>query len=316
VVPAWFESETSNGERFVRDKTGNIIGRMPTGFTCFDQCYWPLSKPDGLDDYEPLAERIAQVIWGALPSAPFDEPMTDQHLERIGQAARTLFETSEHAIVLPLGCNLFEMGQFLFGMENFYLYLASEKKKVCAFLDRLTDHHLEFLGRILPKIRGYVQILVVGDDLGMQSGPQISRRMYRDIFLERHKRIYEYAKSVSGAHLMLHSCGGIYPLIPDLIEAGVEILNPVQTTACNMDPARLKREFGKDLTFWGGGCDTQGLLATGTPQQIREDVRRRLDVFMPGGGYVWNQIHNMLADVPPENIEAVLDAAYEFGTYR
>ena len=115
---------------------------------------------------------------------------------------------------------------------------------------------------------------------------------------------------------MLHSCGGIYPLISDLIEAGVEILNPVQTTACNMDAPRLKREFGKDLTFWGGGCDTQGLLATGTPHQIREDVRRRLDVFMPGGGYVWNQIHNMLADVPPENIEAVLDAAYEFGAYR
>jgi uroporphyrinogen decarboxylase len=171
------------------------------------------------------------------------------------------------------------------------------------------------LRRLLPALKGYVQVLVVGDDLGMQSGPQLSPAMYREIFLGRHKRIYEYARKLSGAHLFMHNCGGVYQLIPSLIEAGVEILNPVQTSAKCMEPERLKKEFGRDITFWGGGCDTQGTLINGTPEQVREDVRRRLDVFMPGGGYVWNQVHNVLADVPPANVVAMLDAAYEFGEY-
>jgi uroporphyrinogen decarboxylase len=193
--------------------------------------------------------------------------------------------------------------------------MGSEKRKLARFLDCLTEVHIEKLSRLLPHLRGWVQILVVGDDLGMQSGPQMSRDMYRELFLPRHKRIYRYAKEQSGAHIFLHCCGGVYQLIPDLIEAGVEILNPVQTSARHMEPERLKREFGRDLTFWGGGCDTQHVLAYGTPEEVRKDVRRRLETFMPGGGYVWNQVHNVMADVPPENVVAMLDAAYEFGRY-
>jgi uroporphyrinogen decarboxylase len=258
---------------------------------------------------------MSQVTWNAIGAPPWDRPATDTRLEEIGRAARHLHDTTEYAISLAVGCSLFETCQFLFGMENLYLYLASEKPKLGRFLDRLTELHLENLSRILPKVRGSVDILVVGDDLGMQSGPQMSRATYRELFLPRHKRIYNYAREASGAHIFLHCCGGVYQLIPDLIEAGVEILNPVQTGARHMEPERLKREFGRDLTFWGGGCDTQGLLASGTPAEVRGDVRRRLEIFMPGGGYVWNQVHNVMADVPPENVVAMLEAAHEFGCY-
>jgi uroporphyrinogen decarboxylase len=168
---------------------------------------------------------------------------------------------------------------------------------------------------LLPKLKGYVQVLVVGDDLGMQSGPQLSPASYRELFQPRHKKIYNRAKELSGAYIFMHNCGGVYQLIPDLIDAGVDILNPVQTSAKYMVPERLKSEFGKDLTFWGGGCDTQGVLINGTPAEVREDVRRRLEIWMPGGGVVWNQVHNVLADVPPENVDAMLTAAYEFGKY-
>jgi uroporphyrinogen decarboxylase len=200
-------------------------------------------------------------------------------------------------------------------MENTYLYMAGEKRKFAYFLDRLTELHLETLHRVLPLLRGSVDVVVLGDDLGMQSGPQMSRSMYRELFFPRHQRIYRCAKELSGAAIFLHCCGGVYPLIGDLIEAGVEILNPVQTSAGGMDPARLKREFGRDITFWGGGCDTQKVLPCGTPEEVREDVRRRLDIFMPGGGFVFAPVHNIMADVPPENVVAMLDAAREFGCY-
>ena len=315
LAPAWFHPEHHDGGLLVRDAAGTLIGRMPASSYYIDQCFWPLSGPDGLDHFEPLAEKMDQVTWCAIPASPWDTPVTEERANQIGVVAKRLCETTDYAISLSIGGNLFETCQFLFGMENTYLYMASEKRKLAYFLDRLTEYHIEKFGRILPKIRGYVQIVVVGDDLGMQSGPQMSRQTYRELFLPRHKRLYSYVKQQSGAHIFLHCCGGVYQLIPDLIEAGVEILNPVQTSARNMEPERLKREFGRDLTFWGGGCDTQHLLAHGTPSQVREDVRRRIEVFMPGGGYVWNQVHNVLADVPPENVVAMLDAAREFGKY-
>ncbi|HTT66063.1 MAG TPA: uroporphyrinogen decarboxylase family protein [Bryobacteraceae bacterium] len=315
LAPGWFRPERRGGDLLVRDAGGTLIGHMPAGSLYIDQCFWPLSGPNGLDNFEPLTEKLDQVTWCAIAAPPWDAPLTSDRADRIAAAAKHLYETTDYAISLSIGGNLFESCQFLFGMENTYLYLASEKHKLAYFLDRLTEFHIEKFSRILPKIRGHVQIVVVGDDLGMQSGPQMSRQTYRELFLPRHKRIYQYVKQESGAHLFLHCCGGVYPLIPDLIEAGVEILNPVQTGARNMEPERLKREFGRDITFWGGGCDTQHLLARGTPEQVRADVRRRLETFMPGGGYVWNQTHNVLADVPPENIVALLDAAWEFGRY-
>jgi uroporphyrinogen decarboxylase len=139
--------------------------------------------------------------------------------------------------------------------------------------------------------------------------------MYREFIKPCHTALYQYAREHSDAAVFLHSCGLIYNLIPDLIEAGVQILNPVQTSAADMDPKRLKEEFGDKLVFWGGGCDTQTVLPTATPDQVREHVRERMEIFKPGGGFVFNQIHNVQADAPPENVVAMLDAAYEFAAY-
>jgi uroporphyrinogen decarboxylase len=313
VAPGWFRAERGDGGLICRDAAGTVIGRMPAGALYIDQAIWPLSGPDGLDHYEPLPEKMAQVIWAALPVTPFDWPLTGERLDEIARIARQYHEATDRAVSVAVGCNLLEWSQFLFGMENTFLYMAGEKRKFAAFLDRLAELHLENLARLLPRLRGSIDILVVGDDLGMQNGPQMSRATYRELFLPRHRRMYEYAKRESGAHLFMHNCGGIYELIPDLIEAGVEIFNPVQTSARRMEPERLKREFGRDCTFWGGGCDTQQVLPRGTPGQIRDDVRRRMDTFAPGGGFVWAPVHNIMADVPPENALAMLEAAYEFG---
>lgn len=316
LAPAWFQPECSGGDLVVREHASGVaIGRIPAGGYYLDQCYWPLSGPDGLDSAERLEDLFRFVIWSALPTQPFDGPQTPERLDLIACRAREWHETTGYAVSVSLGCNLLENAQFLFGMENTYVYMAGEKRKFAHFLDRLTEFHLDYLHRVLPRLRGAVDVIVLGDDLGMQSGPQMSREMYRELFFPRHRRIFRCAKELSGAAIFLHCCGGVYPLIGDLIDAGVEILNPVQTSARGMDPARLKREFGRDITFWGGGCDTQTVLPCGTADEVREDVRRRLDIFMPGGGFVFAPVHNIMADVPPENVVAMLDAAREFGCY-
>ena len=316
LAPSWFRPEFRDGGLLVHEPAGGIVtAKMPAGALYLDQCYWPLDGPDALDNYEPLGEKLDIISWSSIPTAPFDRPLTDARLDEIAAVARRYHETTDYAVSVALGCNLLECCQFLFGMENTYLYIAGEKRKLAAFLDRLTELHVEKLHRILPKLRGAVDVIVLGDDLGMQSGPQMSPATYRELFFPRHKQIYSCAKQLSGAAIFLHCCGGVYPLIGDLIDAGVEILNPVQTSARGMEPERLKREFGRDLTFWGGGCDTQTVLPNGTPEEVRDDVRRRLDIFMPGGGFVWAPVHNVMADVPPENVVAMLDTAHEFGCY-
>jgi uroporphyrinogen decarboxylase len=152
----------------------------------------------------------------------------------------------------------------------------------------------------------------MGDDLGTQQALQISPRLYREVFKPRERMIFETVRKRSSLHVFLHSCGAIADILPDLIEAGVEIINPVQTSARGMDPARLKREFGKDLVFWGGGCDTQRVLPMGTPDEIDAHVRERIGVFATGGGFVFTQIHNIMPHVPPRNIEAMYAAVKKY----
>jgi len=188
------------------------------------------------------------------------------------------------------------------------MLLASEPRRAHRFLDRLLEQHLANLEKYLSAVGDLIDILMFGDDLGMQTGPQISPRMYREFFQPRQAILWARAKALSPARIMLHSCGGLYPLIPGLIEAGLDILQPVQTSAAGMAPERLKAEFGRDLCFWGGGCDTREVLPHGTPAEVAEDVRRRVGILAPGGGYVFQQVHNVMADVPPENVVAMLDA--------
>jgi len=164
------------------------------------------------------------------------------------------------------------------------------------------EQYLAFVGQ-------YIDVINFGDDLGMQNGPMISPRMYREFFKPRHARLWKRAKELSDAKVMLHSCGDIRLLLPDLIEAGLDAVNPVQISCKGMDAVGLKRDFGKDITFWGGGCDTQWLLSHGTPEEVTKHVEHQVEVLRQGGGFVFQQVHNILADVPPQNIVAMFDAA-------
>jgi uroporphyrinogen decarboxylase len=158
-----------------------------------------------------------------------------------------------------------------------------------------------------------VQVVLVNDDLGTQQGPMLSIDCYKEMIWPYQKQLFSRIKQKADVFLLLHSCGSVYRFIPYLIEAGIDALNPVQVSAAEMDSAKLKKEFGKDVTFWGGGCDTQRVLNSGTTYEIEEEVKRRIDDLAPGGGFVFTQVHNIQPDVPPASIMTMIET---FDKYR
>jgi uroporphyrinogen decarboxylase len=162
-----------------------------------------------------------------------------------------------------------------------------------------------------------IDIVMHSDDLGMQNSPMMSPDMYRRFVKPLHQELIGMLKKKAKGEVkfLLHSCGSVRALIPDFIDVGVDILNPIQVSAAGMDTAELKKEFGKDMCFCGGGVDTQEILPRGTPEQVRDEVKRRLDDLAPGGGYIFAAVHNIQADVPPENLQAMYETLQEYGRY-
>jgi uroporphyrinogen decarboxylase len=165
----------------------------------------------------------------------------------------------------------------------------------------------------LDQVGEYLQVFTYWDDLNSQSGWMISPDIYRKIIKPKQRRLVEAIKSKTDAKLFFHGCGAVYDLVPHLIDLGFDIVNPVQVSAAGMDTKRLKAEYGQDIVFWGGGVDTQHVLPFGSPQEVRDEVRRRIDDLAPGGGFVFAAIHNVQAFVPPENIVAAFDTVLEYG---
>jgi uroporphyrinogen decarboxylase len=170
---------------------------------------------------------------------------------------------------------------------------------------------MENIAKYLGAVGESIDVVQFGDDLGMQTGPPISPRTYEEFYRPRHAALWARAKELADVKVMLHCCGGVYELMPGLIDAGLDAINPVQTTCAGMEPARLKAEFGRDVVFWGGGCDTRNVLPNGTPDEVRAHVRRMVDILAPGGSFVFQQVHNIQADVPPENVLAMFDAVHK-----
>ena len=240
------------------------------------------------------------------PSGPLAAGPGGRNL--LAEGARKLRETTDRAILGLFGGNLLEIGQFLFRNDNFFILLASEPDRAHKFLDRLTEIHLGNLEQFLSAVGPCIDVIVFGDDLGMQSGPQISPDMYREFFKPRHAKMWQRAKELADVKVKLHSCGGIRELLPDLIKAGLDAVNPVQISCTGMDLRGLKRDFGDQIVFWGGGCDTRDILPNAGPEEVARHVKEQVSVFGSGRGFVFQQVHNILANVPPENVVAMFDA--------
>lgn len=307
-IPAWLDIRKQNGSWVCVDDDGEVLAEMPEGSFFFDQKLWPLHGMHK-DSFQDLSRYLRKVMWVHMSDPLNRHAGKPGFHDLVREKAKDLYERTDAFVMLSFGGQFFEMGQFLYRNDEFLMNLVSERKEMERMLDRLLEIHLGSLEPLLEAVKPYVQLVVMGDDLGMQSGPMISPNMYRELFLPRVKRLYGMVKQKSDLFVFLHTCGAVSAFIPDIIEAGVDVINPVQTSARGMDPAALKREYGRDLAFWGGGVDTQNTMLHGTPGQVREEARRNGEIFMRDGGFVFNQVHNLLYGVPPENILAMYETA-------
>jgi uroporphyrinogen decarboxylase len=315
LYPVWYHPVSqSDGSFLTFDDDGKrVLSKMPVGATFFDQTYFPYvdGYPDNFNDLDAEMNRI---MWARHAHSPWDHVGDSDFWSKLREKTLQLRKTTDKALLVVCGCNLFEWGTFLRRMDNFLMDLLCDQTNVEKLLDELLKRHLATLEKVCQAVGDVVDIIRFGDDLGMTQGPFMSPDTYRQLFKPRHKILCDYVKTHSRMHTFIHSCGSISLLMPDLIEAGIEIFNPVQTNSYGMDPAFLKKEFGKNCTFWGGGVETVGTLNEGPPGKIRDQVLERMEIFSAGGGFVFNTVHNILPDVPPENIIAMFDAVKEFNS--
>lgn len=243
------------------------------------------------------------------------EVYKDEDLEKLRKEAKRLYEETDYAILATFGGAFLEGGQGLRGWDQFMMDIAGDRAFTEALLDRMLENSLRNMDLFLDAVGDYIQIIQMGGDMGTQNGPQIRPKTYYEVFQPREKalwgRVHQLKPSVG---VFLHCCGGIYDLLPGIIDAGCDILNPVQISAKGMDPVRLKREFGDKLCFWGGGCDTQTVLPFGKPEEVYQHTRQNIETFAPGSGFVFSQVHNIQAGVPSENILAMVQAVQDYQT--
>jgi len=310
LLPEWVNPERDENRWIIRSESGRIIAQMPDGAQFFEQLWYPFYMEES--DKSDINAAMEESMWHKVVSPP--GPLVDGHEgeQLLKKSAQKLRQSTDRAIIGLFGGNLLETGQMLYRNDQFLLMLAMDPPGVHDFLDRLVEIHLKNLERFLGAVGNNIDIILFGDDLGMQSGPQMSPDMYREYFKPRHQILWSKAKELADVKVMLHCCGGVRELLPDLIDAGLDTINPVQINARGMESDQLKKDFGKELVFWGGGCDTQQILPNGSPEEVYKHVKQQLEVLSPGGGFVFQQVHNILPDVPPENIIAMFSSVKDF----
>ena len=241
------------------------------------------------------------------------DPLDPGRFHSLRSQAQTLRTASDAAIILVLGVGAVHQMQFMRGYAAALEDLIAAPDFVQAFLARYADFWTRMTERALETVGDLVDMTMFGDDLGTQQGPVMNPALYRKLIKPTHARMVQAVKKFNKP-VLLHSCGSVAAFIPDFVEIGIDALHPVQVTARDMDTAELKKKYGRDITFWGG-IDTHRVLPRGTTAEVREEVRKRIGDLAPGGGYVLGSVHNIQAEVPVENVLAMVEAAREFGRY-
>lgn len=275
-----------------------------------------MPKSDGMY-FDWVEFPIQEASMAALDSYRWPRPDPPELNAQLGREAKSLYENTDYALVgsAVIGGGIFEQPARIMGLQNFLMALITERAFADRVMGTIADLYIESCNAYLDCVGPYIQVFTYWDDVAGQNGWLIRPELYRDLVKPKQKRLVEAIKRKTDAKLFYHGCGATRDLIPDLIEIGFDILNPIQVSAKGMETKALKAEFGRDIVFWGGGVDTQQVLPFGKPQDVVEEVKRRIDDLAPGGGFVFSAVHNIQPLVPPENIVAAFDTALEYGRY-
>ena len=308
-IPAYINVERRGDDWFLRSDDGLDLAVQKRGCLYFEQTHFPLMERGiANDDFSDLAEQFPRTMWTGVPTPGAHLPLDDAGLAALADGARRLRASTDRAIIGLFGGNFFEVPQFLYRMDNYLADLALHPDAVRRLSAALLAMYTANLERWLGAVGPYIDIILFGDDLGGQTGPLLSPAMYRAYYKPYHAALWGRAKELADVKVMLHSCGGIEPLLEDLIDAGLDTTNPVQISCRGMDARRLKAKVGGRLCLWGGGCDTREVLPKGSPDAVARHVREQVAILAPDGGFVFQQVHNIMADVPPENVIAMFNA--------
>ena len=302
------------------DWTGGIVARERDGrlwHDLTDEFGVTWSMPDDQPYYMDLSHHpLAKATLDDLRAYPFPKGDDPGRFEGLRERALTWRNDTPYAVISGISGVIYETCWYMRGLEQWFMDMLTDEPFCEALMDQICRFWMDWFRLFLDEAGDVVDVIMIGDDLAGQTGPLFSPDFYRRVVKPRHKRLVQYIKSRTRAKIWYHTCGGCAAYIPDLLDNGIDVLNPVQISAAGMAPDVLKRTFGGRLAFWGGAIDAQHVLPSATPGEVRNEVRRTLEVWKPGGGYVFNNVHNIQAGVPAENIAALYDAAYEFGFYE
>ena len=275
------------------------------------------SMPDDQQLYMDISHNpLADATIKDLADYPFPDGSDPSRFTGLREKALTMQKETPYAISSYICGVVYEICWYMRGLERWFMDTVENTDFCEALLDQTLKFWTDFMTGFLAEVGDIIDVIMIGDDLAGQNGPLFNPDFYRRIVKPRQKKLVQYIKSLTKAKIWYHTCGSCKILIPDLIDNGIDILNPVQISARDMDPKELKNKFGDKLVFWGGAIDGQHVLPFAGPDEIRDNIRRNLEIFKPNGGYVFNTIHNLQAGISPEIITTLFDAAYEFGFYE
>lgn len=305
-IPSLFNpEETPDGARVIRNSQGIPTVKMPRDGFFFDPCHHPLQNIKTVDDI-----GKTEVLWHTLARPSW----LNRSLEQIAEEVKELRANTDRVLIGDFQGQIFQASQLVRGWTEFMMDLVSKPAQAQAIMEATTQALMESFDVYADTLGPHLDIIQMCDDLGMQVAPWMSPDTYRKMVKPYHSRLYGFIKKrCPHAAILLHSDGSIFPLIEDLIDTGIDILNPIQYTCKNMDLAEMKKTFGQDITFWGAGVETQSTLPFGTVQKVVDEVKRNIDLLAPGGGFVFAAVHNVTEGVPPENVITAFETAQEYG---
>ena len=273
---------------------------------------WSMPDEQGLYmdiSHHPLAEAGIEDI----ASYPFPDGSDLSRFEGVREELIRMREDTPYAISTGIGGVIYEICWYMRGLERWFTDMLENPAFCEALLDQTLKFWLDYYTGFMKEIGDIIDVVMIGDDLAGQGGPLFLPDFYRQVVKPRQKKLVQHIKSLTGAKIWYHTCGSCVEYIPDLLDNGIDILNPVQITGKGMDPEFLKEVYGNELVFWGGGIDSQHVLPFADPEEVKKNVRANIETFKQGGGYVFNNVHNIQAEVPPANIIAMYEAAYQYG---